>query len=166
MEYAVVTADCIPSQAPVYVQPQNPNHYTSVISAAPYNPGRATSTRYNNGRRPLTSFNHIARGVNPFVPNYSTSLPDYLKNWYVDYYGAIVPLACSCIITSASADVVTTVTTTQVFSVYIVVSLPYELEDGEPANLGQSVLVMSRSATPIGIDIVTPYLTTVYMTVA
>jgi hypothetical protein len=44
-----------------------------------------------------------------------------------------VPLACSCLVTSASAETVIQTTTTQVFSVYVVVSI---IQRGREAELG------------------------------
>jgi len=104
----------------------NPNHYTSLIYPSTIRGPQATSSRYGgvsvDPPRPFTTFNR--RTVDGFVPNYSTVLPDYLKNWYVDYYGAIIPQACSCLITSPAAETTIHATTTQYFSVYYVVCNP------------------------------------------
>ncbi|KAE9369321.1 hypothetical protein N431DRAFT_510878 [Stipitochalara longipes BDJ] len=150
--YTAMVPDCVSQNPPNNNNNNNnnPNHYTSLINPSTVRGPQATSIRAGNSQpRPLTSFNHQARAVDGFVPNYSTVLPDYLKNWYVDYYGAIIPQACSCLITSPAAETTIHATTTQYFSVYYV-----------------SIVYLERSSTPAATEFVTPYLTTTYLTIA
>ncbi len=127
IEYTAQIPDCVTQIPPGNNNNNNnnPNHYTSFIGRAAIHDPQATSLRAESSKsRAPTSFNHKARYIEDFVPNYSTTtLPDYLKNWYVDYYGAIIQQACSCLITSPAAATTIQATTTQYFSVYYVVSI-------------------------------------------